>query len=200
LYTVLHEDGDGEDLNEREFKEARVLYQDKDGKTAQKDTTQLDTEEVERDSGHSGGETKGSDFAPSEDELEKKRARKKHKTLRTPEKEKEKKNGRKQIKEAETIKKVGKQQVIDVDALLKSESKDNITNKTVALMTPKEAESLTTTAGKSILKEAKKGLRVQAFKVEVIYLLCNFISCRFSMAVFLVYSKLPRISKFKISK
>ncbi len=53
-----------------------------------------------------------------------------------------------------------------MDALLKCGSKDNITNKTVALMTPEEAKSLTSTAGKSILKEAKKGLRVHAFKVS----------------------------------
>jgi hypothetical protein len=52
-----------------------------------------------------------------------------------------------------------------VDAILKAGAKDKITNKTVALMTPQEAESLNTTAGKIILKQAKKGLRVQAFKV-----------------------------------
>ncbi len=52
-----------------------------------------------------------------------------------------------------------------MDAILKLGSKDNITNKTVALMTPQEADTLTTTAGQTILKEAKKGLRVQAFKV-----------------------------------
>jgi hypothetical protein len=37
--------------------------------------------------------------------------------------------------------------------------------KTVALMTAEETASLTTHAGKSILQQAKKGLRVQAFKV-----------------------------------
>ncbi len=62
-----------------------------------------------------------------------------------------------------------KNAVIDVDAILKLGSKDNITNKTVALMTPEEASVLSTTAGKSILKEAKKGLRVQAFKVHLIF-------------------------------
>jgi hypothetical protein len=177
LYTVLYEDGDGEDLNEREFKEARVLYQDKDGKATLNKTALLDTEEIEGETAYSGGETEGSDFAPSEDELEKKRARKKNKTLRTPEKEKEKTKGRKQLKEADEKKSRGKHAIIDVEALLNSGSKDNITNKTVALMTPEEAESLTTNAGKSILKEAKKGLRVQAFKVGVIILLCEFLPC-----------------------
>ena len=42
-------------------------------------------------------------------------------------------------------------------------------NKTVAMMTPEEANVLSTTAGKSILKEAKKELRVQAFKVHFIF-------------------------------
>ncbi len=46
--------------------------------------------------------------------------------------------------------------VIDVDAILRLGSKNNITNKTVALMTPEEANVLSTTAGKTILKEAKK--------------------------------------------
>jgi hypothetical protein len=41
-------------------------------------------------------------------------------------------------------------------------------NKTVALMTTEEAETLTTTAGKSILQQAKKGLRDVAFKVDVV--------------------------------
>jgi hypothetical protein len=55
--------------------------------------------------------------------------------------------------------------VIDVDAILQSGSKENITNKTVALLDDKQAEALTATAGRSILKQAKKGLRVEAFKV-----------------------------------
>jgi hypothetical protein len=46
---------------------------------------------------------------------------------------------------------------IDVEAILQSGSKDNITNKTVALMNEEEAASLITTAGKTILQQAKKG-------------------------------------------
>ncbi len=68
LYTVLYEDGDGEDFNEREFNEARVLYHDQDGKGASSKIISLDAEEAEVDSVHSGGETESSDFAPSEDE------------------------------------------------------------------------------------------------------------------------------------
>ncbi len=38
--------------------------------------------------------------------------------------------------------------VIDVDAILQSGAKDNITNKTVALLDEKQAEALTETAGR----------------------------------------------------
>ena len=62
-----------------------------------------------------------------------------------------------------------KQNGIDVAAILKSGSKGNVTNQTVALMTAQEAETLATTAGVSMLKEAKKGLRVLAFKVLTQY-------------------------------
>ena len=54
-------------------------------------------------------------------------------------------------------------------AILKSGSKGNVTNQTVALMTAQEAETLATTAGVSMLKEAKKGLCVLAFKVLTQY-------------------------------
>jgi hypothetical protein len=62
-------------------------------------------------------------------------------------------------------KRIAKETGINVGAILKSGSKGNVTNQTVALMTAQEAESLATTAGVSMLKEAKKGLRMQAFKV-----------------------------------
>ena len=66
-------------------------------------------------------------------------------------------------------KRKAKQTGIDVAAILKSGSKGNVTNQTVALMTAQEVETLATTAGASMLKEAKKGLRVQAFKVLTQY-------------------------------
>ncbi len=74
--------------------------------------------------------------------------------------------GPKRLKEAKPKVRKAKLTGIDVDAILKSGSKGNVTNQTVALMTEEEAESLTTTAGVTMLKEAKKGLRVQAFKVD----------------------------------
>ena len=75
--------------------------------------------------------------------------------MRSPEKETAKNMGWKKSKEAEPNGRKQKHTGIDVDA-----------NQTVAIMTPAEAESLTTTAGLTMLKEAKKGLRVQAFKVD----------------------------------
>ncbi len=89
---------------------------------------------------------------------------KRHKT-KFPAKEKEKTKRRKTCKEVETKGRKEKNIDIDVKAILQNGSKDNITNKTVALMTEAEQASLTTTAGTTILKQAKKGLRVQAFKV-----------------------------------
>jgi hypothetical protein len=132
-----------------------------------KSVNQTEVEETEDEPLHSGGETEGSDFLPSDDELEKIWAKKRRKILRSPQKEKEKPKRGKKSKEVETRVRKRKNAVIDVDAILKLGWKDNITNKTVALMTPEEASVLSTTAGKSILKEAKKGLRVQAFKVQL---------------------------------
>ena len=176
LYTVLYEDGDGEDMNDREYKEARELYEETKGLGSMKSVTQTEVEETEDEPLHSGGETEGSDFLPSDDELKKIWAKKRRKILRSPQKEKEKPKRGKKSKEVETRVRKRKNAVIDVDAILKLGSKDNITNKTVALMTPEEASVLSTTTGKSILKEAKKGLRVQAFKVHFIFVIqLNFL-------------------------
>ncbi len=167
LYTVLYEDGDGEDMNDREYKEARSLYEQTKGASSTIVVTQTELEETEEDPLHSGGETEGSEFAPSDDEEGKNRRKTKRQQRKSPEKEKEKTKRRKTIKEVETKGRKQKNPGIDVEAILQSGSKDNITNKTVALMTDEEAASLTTTAGKAILQQAKKGLRVQAFKVTL---------------------------------
>jgi hypothetical protein len=94
------------------------------------------------------------------------RKKKKLKKLHTPGKEKENKIGRKSLKEVEKKSRRPKQSVIDVEALINAGSNNSNTNKTVALMTTEEAETSTTTADQSILQQAKKGLRVQAFKVH----------------------------------
>jgi hypothetical protein len=62
LYTVLYEDGDGEDMmmNNKEFKDARALFQKKKGKIAHIAQTLLDLDETEGDTLHSGGKRCGS--------------------------------------------------------------------------------------------------------------------------------------------
>ncbi len=42
LYTVLYEDGDGEDMNDREYKEARELYEEIKGLSSKKVVTQTE--------------------------------------------------------------------------------------------------------------------------------------------------------------
>jgi hypothetical protein len=182
LYTVLYEDGDGEDLNDREYKEARDLFDKTQGVSMNTAESERETAETEDEPFHSGGETEGSEFAPSDDEQEKNRKKKKRNQKRSPEKEKAKRKRGNNVKEEELIltkstKSTGskrKKNVIDVDAILQSGSKDNITNKTVALMDEKQAEALTETAGRSILKQAKKGLRVEAFKVVFLINVSHF--------------------------
>jgi hypothetical protein len=68
--------------------------------------------------------------------------------MRSPEKEKEKRKRRNNVKEAESMGRKKRKDVIDVDAILQSGAKDNITNKTVALLDEKQAEALTETAGR----------------------------------------------------
>ncbi len=98
LYTVLDEDGDGEDFNDKEFKEARALFLKKDEATNKHvERVEYETEEIPL---HSGGETEESDFIPSDDEMEHNRKKTILKELHTPGKEKENKIGRKSIKEA----------------------------------------------------------------------------------------------------
>jgi hypothetical protein len=118
LYTVLYEDGDGEDMNDREYKEARALYEETKGISRKKVDTHTEIDEAEDEPLHSGGETEGSDFLPSDDELQQKRAKKRRKTLRSPEKEKEKTKRGKNSKEAEPKLRKRNKDIIDVDAVL----------------------------------------------------------------------------------
>ncbi len=47
LYTVLYEDGDGEDLNDREYKEARDLFEKTQGVSMNTTESEKETEETE---------------------------------------------------------------------------------------------------------------------------------------------------------
>jgi hypothetical protein len=102
LYTVLYEDGDGEDMNDREYKEARDLYEKTQGVSRNTNEIEKEAKETEDEPLHSGGETEGSEFAPSDDEVHKIRRKTKRQKPKSPEKEKEKTKRRKTTKEVET--------------------------------------------------------------------------------------------------
>jgi hypothetical protein len=56
--------------------------------------------------------------------------------------------------------------VIDVEAILMSGAKNSVTTKTIMGMTPEEKKEMVGTAGKSLLVQAKKRMRVQAMTVS----------------------------------
>ncbi len=98
LYTILYEDGDGEDLNDKEYKQARALFLKKDDKMADIGDTNTETQ----DTLQSGGETEGSEYALSDDDDDDAGHKKKRKRVRSPGKEKEKSKRRTIVKEVET--------------------------------------------------------------------------------------------------
>jgi hypothetical protein len=56
--------------------------------------------------------------------------------------------------------------VIDVEAIILSGGKKSVTNKTVEAMTPHEKLEIIGSAGKSLMVQAKKGLRKEAMTVS----------------------------------
>jgi hypothetical protein len=58
-----------------------------------------------------------------------------------------------------------RQPVFDVEALMETGAKGSMTSKTIAAMTPAQKSDIIDTAHKSLLRVAKKGLRVEAMKV-----------------------------------
>jgi hypothetical protein len=52
-----------------------------------------------------------------------------------------------------------------VDALFKSGDKNSVTNKTLSDMTPEQQTAIVGSVEKILMKQAKKGLRVEAMKV-----------------------------------
>ncbi len=51
------------------------------------------------------------------------------------------------------------------EGLVKSGDKNSVTNKTLAAMTPEQQTAIIGSAEKSLMRQAKKGLRVEAMKV-----------------------------------
>jgi hypothetical protein len=109
---------------------------------------------VDSDSEKSGGETEGSDYQDSDVEEEKKGPKKRKLA-----------GGKPKVKE-ETPKRTQKVPIIDVEAILRSGGKNSVTTKTIERMTPDEKNEMIGTAGKSLLTQAKKGIRVQAMTVS----------------------------------
>jgi hypothetical protein len=177
LYHVVYEDGDEEDLNDQEFDEAYALYLSEKDKTGKAVHTQEAKEDSENEIDKSGGETEGSEYDLSEDEDEKQRRKKRRTTRDIKIKEKAKMGGKKKQKEEDS--QSGKRSVIiDVDALLKSGSKQSVTNKTLALMTPEEKSDIPGSAEKSFMKQAKRGMWETAIKVGK-YMPCTLLFLAF---------------------
>ncbi len=68
--------------------------------------------------------------------------------------------------ETKTPKKTKKVPVIDFEAILLFGWGNSVTNKTVEALTPDEKLEMIGSAGKSLMLQAKKGMRVQAMKVS----------------------------------
>jgi hypothetical protein len=124
-------------------------------------------DDSDNDNDKSGGETEGSEYDMSEDESEDTKRKKRRKRHNKPLKEKDTNGGEKIIKRGgyNQNTKNKKASAIDVEALLKSGNKNSVTNRTMAAMTSDEQTKIIGTAEKSLLKQAKKGLRVEAMKV-----------------------------------
>ena len=174
LYNVVYEDGDAEDMNDKELLEGHDMYNRQTDKTFQisdgvendiKTDGESDVSEGIRYSDHS----EGSEYGDSNDE-EQTRLKKKITLTR----------GKQTVKaKLKTEGKPGKRTpqrrktdpVIDVEALLLSGGKNSVTTKTIDAMTPDEKNDMIGTAGKTLLKVAKKGIRVQAMTVSFLSIL-----------------------------
>ncbi len=167
LYHVVYGDGDEEDLNDVEFIEAYELFYKAGNKTYEAVEEHSCHDDSENDNDKSGGETEGSEYDMSEDESVDRKRKKRRKRHNKPLKEKETNGGKKTSKEEDTTKTIKKTNAsaIDVQALLKSGNKKSGTNRTMAAMTAEEQTEIIGTAEKSLMKQAKKGLRVEAMKV-----------------------------------
>jgi hypothetical protein len=93
LYHVVYEDGDEEDMDDQEFKDAYELYKIETNKPLKANGRIATKDESENENDKNGGETEGSEYNVSEDD-DKKQKRKKRRTRRDKQiKEKAKKGG-----------------------------------------------------------------------------------------------------------
>jgi hypothetical protein len=160
LYHIVYEDGDEEDLNDKEFKEAYDLCNEKNSIPLQRLVVDNTAKDSDNEIDGSGGESEVSEYDSSDAERD--RNKKKRRTGPSKKlKEKAKNGGRNKRKEEETTNesKSKHPMAINVEAILKSGSKTSVTNKTIAAMTSAEQQNVIGTAGKTLMKQAKKGLR-----------------------------------------
>jgi hypothetical protein len=159
LYAVVYDDGDGEDLNETEFREARELFNSLENND--KDGTDSDEGKEEYNSDIEISEYLCSDeednFLPPPKKLRNQKKSKKAEPDGRGIKPIEADPKKKRIKSKEVD---GKQTTaIDVEKLLSMQSKTSVQTKTMALMTEEQKQSIIGTAGKALLAQARKGLR-----------------------------------------
>jgi hypothetical protein len=167
LYHVVYEDGDEEDMNDQEYREAYELNKIQTNKALKVSLTSMANEDSENDDDKSGGETEGSEYNGSEDGATSPQKKRKRTKRDQYIKEKAKKVEKKNTKEEDAIN--GKKPVIiDVDALLKTTSKTSVTAKTMDAMTANEKNAMLGSAEKKLMKEAKKGFRQEAMKVHCV--------------------------------
>jgi hypothetical protein len=121
---------------------------------------------------HSGEETEGSEYGLSDEEEKRVSKRKRiigrgtNKTLEPKQSKKKRAPKQSKVGVTKSPKQKFEAQVINVEALLHSGDKNSVTNKTIRAMTPEEKTEILDSAGKSLLVQAKKGMRVQAMKVS----------------------------------
>ncbi len=153
LYAIVYEDGDCEDLNEQEFREACELFIALENNDEEMPDTDDGKEEYNSDveiSEYSCSDEEDSFLPPSKKRRTKKQL-----------KEAESKPRRKKSKEVD-----GKEtKAIDVEKILSMGSKTSVQTKTMALMTEDQNNSIIGTAEKSLLAQARKGLRDETMKV-----------------------------------
>jgi hypothetical protein len=172
MYHVLYEDGDSEDMNDKELLEGHEMYNRQTETTFQTSTSFESDEDAGSEIEKSGGDTEGSDYQDSDDEEQNKR-KKKRKLAGGKPKVLVKSRAKKTKEKKETPKRTRKPPVIDVEAILLSGAKNSVTTKTIEAVTPEEKKEMMGSAGKSLLTQAKKGMRVQAMTVSEL----NFSTC-----------------------
>ncbi len=68
MYHIVYEDGDSEDLNDKELKVGHEMYNTQTGETFQSSSITDGQDDIESEKFHSGGETEESEYGMSDEE------------------------------------------------------------------------------------------------------------------------------------